>query len=220
MAVDYDKLTASEKLELKLAAFEEAKEAMRISLREDGVPFDPREVSSLSDEEALGEWAELVVHSQMEDSEDTFSDREIDDLIAWEKKDPTKRQALFDVCIALSEKNALPKKLKEWLKDYSERENTPLTGRGRSPQRMYKAAIYAEVIGVAISSSQLCERVKDARLKPTRREEYGKVSTGDIGKLYEDKLSLCDAVMQVLVEFGLPRSYAYVEDAWKKYNRH
>ena len=219
MAVDYDKLTASERLKLKLAAFEEAKEIMRVSLREDGVPFDPREFSSLSDEKALGEWAELIVHSQMEDSEVRFSDREIDDLIAWEKRDPAKRQALFEVCVALSERNELPKKLKEWLKDYSERENTPLTGRGRSPQRMYKAAIYAEVIGVAIRRAQLCERVKDARLKPTRREEYGKVSTGDIGKVDEDKLSLYDAMMQVLVEFGLPRSYAYVEDAWKKFNR-
>ena len=219
MAVDYDKLTASEKLELKLAAFEEAKEIMRVSLHEDGVPFDPREFSSLSDEEALGEWAELAVHSQTEESEVRFSDREIDDLIASEKRDPTKRQALFEMCIALSEKNELPKKLKEWLIDYSKCKNSPLTARGRSPQRMYKAAIYAEVIGVAIRRAQLCERVTDARLKPTRREEYGKVSTADIGKLNEDKLSLCDAMMQVLVEFGLPRSYAYVEDAWKKYNR-
>ena len=89
MAVDYDKLTASEKLELKLAAFEEAKEIMRVSLREDGVPFQPQEFSSISDEEALGEWAELIVHSQMEDSEVRFSDREIDGLIAWEKRDPT-----------------------------------------------------------------------------------------------------------------------------------
>ena len=219
MTVDYDKLTASEKLKLKLTAFEEAKEIMRVSLREDGVPFDPREFSSLSDEEALGEWAELVVHGKMEDSEVRFSDREIDDLIASEKRDPTKRQALFEMCIALSEGNELPKKLKGWLIDYSERENTPLTGRGRSPQRMYKAAIYAEVIGVAIRRAQLCERVRDARLKPTRREEYGKVSTGDIGKSKKDQLSLCDAMMVVLAEFGLPRFYAYVEDAWKKYNR-
>ena len=219
MAVDYDKLTASEKLELKLAALEEAKEIMRVSLREDGVPFEPQEFSSISDEEALGEWAELVVHSQMEDSEVRFSDREVDDLIASEKRDPTKRQALFEMCIALSERNELPKKLKEWLTDYSERENTPLTGRGRSPQRMYKASIYAEVIGVAIRRAQLCERVRDARLKPTRREEYGKVSTGDIGKRNKDQLSLCDAMMVVLAEFGLPRFYAYVEDAWKKYNR-
>ena len=219
MAVDYDKLTASQKLELKLAAFEEAREIMRLSLREDGVPFDPRDFSSLSDEEALGEWAELVVHSQMEDNEVSFSDREIDGLISSEMGDPTKRQALFEMCVALSERNELPRKLKEWLTDYSERENTPLTGRGRSPQRMYKAAIYAEVIGVVIRRAQLCERVKDARLKPTRHEEYGKVSTGDIGKTNEDKLSLCDAMMHVLVEFGLPKSYAYVEDAWKKYKR-
>ena len=219
MAVDYDKLTASEKFELKLAAFEEAKEIMRVSLCKDGVPFEPQEFSSISDEEALGEWAELIVHSQMEDSEVRFSDREIDDLIAWEKRDPTKRQVLFEMCVALSERNELPKKLKEWLKDYSERENTPLIGRGRSPQRMYKAAIYAEVIGVAIRRAQLCERVKDARLKPTRHEEYGKVTTGDIGKSKNDELSLCDAMMVVLAEFGLPRFYAYVEDAWKKYNR-
>ena len=219
MAVDYHKLTASERLKLKLAAFEEAKEIMRVSLREDGVPFKPQEFFSLSDEEALGEWAELIVHSQMEDSEVRFSDREIDDLIASENRDPTKRKALFEMCIALSESNELPKKLKEWLIDYSNRKNSPLAGRGRSPQRIYKAAIYAEVIGVAIRCAQLCERVEDARLKPTRREEYGKVSTGDIGKSSEDKLSLCDAMMVVLAEFGLPRSYAYVEDAWKKYNR-
>ena len=219
MANDYDKLTASEKLELKLAAFEEAKEIMRVSLREDGVPFQPQEFSSISDEEALGEWAELIVHSQMEDSEVRFSDREIDGLIAWEKRDPTKQQALFEMCVVLSEMNELPKKLEELLKDYSNRENTPLTGRGRSPQRIYKAAIYAEVIGVAIRRAQLCERVNEARLKPTRREEIGKVSTGDIGKTSEDKLSICDAIMVVLVEFKLARSYAYVEDAWKKYKR-
>ena len=219
MAVDYEKLTASEKLELKLAAFEEAKEIIRVSLREDGVPFQPQEFSSISDEEALGEWAELVVHSQMDDSEVRFSDREIDGLIAWEKRDPTKRQALFEMCVTLSEKNELPKKLKEWLKDYSNRENTPLTGRGRSPQRIYKAAIYAEVIGVAIRLAELHGRVKDARLKPTRYEEYGKKSTGNIGNTSKDKLSLCDAMMVVLVEFKLPRSYAYVEDAWKKYKR-
>ena len=192
---------------------------MRVSLHEDGVPFQPEVFSSLSDEEALGEWAELVVHSHMEDSEVRFSDREIDGLIAWEKSDPTKRQALFEMCVALSEKNELPKKLEEWLKDYSNRKNPPLTGRGRSPQRMYKAAIYAEVIGVAIRRAEMHERVKDARLKPTRYEEYGKVSTGDIGKTNKDKLSLCDAMMVVLAEFELPQSYAYVEDAWKKYKR-
>ena len=219
MAVDYDKLTAVEKLQLKLAAFEEAKEIMRASLREDGLPFQPQEFSSLSDDEALGEWAELIVHSQMVDDETRFSDREIDGLIAWEKKDPTKRQALFEMCVALSEKNNLPEKLKEWLIDYSKRTNSPLTGRGRSPQRIYKAAIYAEVIGIAIRRAQLSERAKEARLKPTRAEEYGKVSTADIGKVDEDKLSLCDAMMQVLAEFRMPRSYAYVEDAWKKYKR-
>ena len=174
MAIDYDKLTASEKLKLKLTAFEEAKEMMRVSLHEDGVPFDPREFSSLSDEEALGEWAELIVHSQMEDSEVRFSGREIDDLIASEKRDPTKRQTLLEMCIALSERNELPKKLEEWLTDYSKRENTPLTGRGRSPQRMHRAAICAEVIAVEIRRAQLCERVMDARLKPTRRQEYGR----------------------------------------------
>ena len=219
MAVDYDKLTAAQKLQLKLAALEEAKEIMRVSLREDGLPFQPQEFSSLSDDEALGEWAELIVHSQLEDSEVRFSDREIDGLLAWEKRDPTKRQALFEMCIALSEKNNLPEKLKNWLTDYSARENAPLTGRGRSPQRMYKAAIYAEVIGVAIRRAQLSEQVQEARLKPTRSEEYGKVSTADIGRTDEDRLSLCDAMMQVLVEFGMPRSYAYVEDAWKKYKR-
>ena len=157
MADDYkNKQAALEKLKLKLAAFEEAKEIMRVSLREDGVPFQPQEFSSLSDEEALGEWAELVVHSQMEDSEVRFSDREIYGLIAWEKRDPTKRQVLFEMCVVLSEKNELPKKLKEWLRDYYKRENTPLTGRGRSLQRIYKAAIYAEVIGVAIRRAQLC----------------------------------------------------------------
>ena len=161
----------------------------------------------------------MIVHSQMEDSEVRFSDQEIDGLLAWEKKDPTKREALFELCIALSETNDLPKKLKQWLTDYSERENAPLAGRGRSPQRMYKAAVYAEVIGVAIRRAQLSERVKEARLKPTRSEEYGKVSTADIGKMDEDKLSLCDAMMQVLAEFGMPRFYAYVEDAWKKYKR-
>ena len=219
MAVKYDKLTAAEKLQLKLEAFEEAKEIMRVSLREDGVPFQPEEFSSLSDEEALGEWAELIVHSHMEDSEVRFSDREIDDLIAGEQGDSTKRQALFEMCIELSEQNKLPKKLKEWLEDYSKRANTPLTGRGRSPQRMYQAAIYAEVIGVAIRRAQLNERVIEARLKPTRREVYGKVSTGSIGKVNEDELSLCDAMMQVLSEFRMTRFYAYVEDAWKKYKR-
>ena len=219
MAAKYDKLTASEKLQLKLEAFKEAKEIMRVSLCEDGVPFQPQEFSSLSDEEALGEWAELVVNSQMEDSEVRFSDREIDDLIAWEKRDPTKRQALFELCIILSEKNELTKKLEEWLKDYSKRKNSPLTGRGRSPQRMYKAAIYAEVIGVEIRRAEIHERVVEARLKPTHREVYGKVSTGDIGQSKKDELSLCDAMMVVLSELGLPRSYAYVEDAWKKYKR-
>ena len=77
------------------------------------MPFDPREFSSLSDEEALGEWAKMVVHSQMEDSEVRFSDREIGDLISSEKRYPTKRQALFEMCIALSERNELPKKLRE-----------------------------------------------------------------------------------------------------------
>ena len=219
MAAKYDKLTASEKLQLKLEAFKEAKEIMRVSLCEDGVPFQPQEFSSLSDEEALGEWAELVVNSQMEDSEVRFSDREIDDLIAWEKRDPTKRQSLFELCIILSEKNELKKKLEEWLKDYSKRKNSPLTGRGRSPQRMYKAAIYAEVIGVEIRRAEIHERVVEARLKPTHREVYGKVSTGDIGQSKKDELSLCDAMMVVLAELGLPRSYAYVEDAWKKYKR-
>ena len=155
----------------------------------------------------------------MEDSEVRFSDREIDGLLAWEKKDPTKRQALFELCIALSEKNDLPEKLKDWITDYSRRTNSPLTGRGRSPQRIYKAAIYAEVIGVAIRRAQLSEQVQEARLKPTRSEEYGKVSTADIGKMDEDKLSLCDAMMQVLAEFRMPRSYAYVENAWKRYKR-
>ena len=105
---------------------------MRVSLHEDGVPFDPREFSSLSDEEALGEWAKLVVHSQIEDSEIRLSGREISDPIASEKRDPTKRQALFEMCVALSERNELPKKLKEWLTDYSERETHPLQDGGEA----------------------------------------------------------------------------------------
>ena len=219
MAVKYDKLTAAEKLQLKLEAFEEAKEIMRVSLREDGVPFQPEEFSSLSDEDALGEWAELVVHSQLEDSEVRFSDREIDDLIAWEKRDPSERQALFEMCIALSEKNELPKKLKEWLMDYSERDNTTVAGRGRSPQRIYKTTIYAEVIGIAIRRAQLSERVKEARLKPTRYGAYGDDSSEDAEGYNANELSLCDAMIKVLREFGMSRKYAYVEDAWKKYKR-
>ena len=219
MAAKYDKLTASEKLQLKLEAFKEAKEIMRVSLREDGVPFQPEEFSSLSDEVALGEWAELVVHSQMEDSEVRFSDREIDDLIAWEKRDPSKRQALFEMCIALSEKNELPKKLKEWLMNYSERDNTTVAGRGRNPQRIYKTAIYAEVIGIAIRRAQLSERVKEARLKPTRYGAYGDDISEDTEGYNANELSLCDAMVKVLREFGISRKYAYVEDAWKKYKR-
>ena len=130
---------------------------MHVSLREDGLPFQPEEFFSISDDEALGEWAELVVHSHIEDSEVRFSDREINGLIAWEQKESTKRQALFEVCVALSKETELPKKLKEWLEDYTNTKNIPLTGRGKCPQRMYRTAILAEAIGVAIRCAELHE---------------------------------------------------------------
>ena len=223
MVVDYDKLTAAEKLELKLEAFERAKTIMRACLRRDGVQFLRDEFASLSSEEALRKEAEFIADSEWEDSDGIYSRREVDDLISGEKDDPAKRQALLELCVLLSEESELTKELHEWLIDYTRRTSPRSVGRGKGQRRIYQAEIYTEVIGLAIALAERDDLVKEARLWPTRYEEYGKVSNREEEKRKsaskKNKLSLCDAMMEVLEEFGESRSYAYVEDKWKTFNR-
>ena len=223
MAVDYDKLTAAEKLQLKLAAFERAKAIMRACLRKDGVQFLRNDFSSLSGDQALRKEAEFIMDSEWEDSDGIYSRREVDDLIASEKDDPAKRQALLELCVLLAERNELTKQLREWLVDYSKRKSSHSVGRGKGQKRIYQAEIYTEIIGLAIALAERDDLVKEARLWSTRYEVHGKVSNRDKDKRKSagkrNKLSLCDAMMEVLEEFRESRSYAYVEDRWKRFNR-
>ena len=223
MAVDYDKLTAAEKLELKLEAYERAKSIMRACLRRDGVQFLRDEFCSLSNEEALRKEAEFIVESEWEDSDGIYSRREVEDLISGEKDDPAKRQALLELCVLLSEKNELTKELHEWLSNYTKRRSPRSVGRGKGQKRIYQAEVYTEVIGLAIALSERDGLVEKTRLWPTRYEEYGKVSNREEEKRKsagkKNKLSLCDAMVEVLEEFGESRSYAYVEGKRKTFNR-
>ena len=163
------------------------------------------------------------MNSEWEDSDGIYSRREVDDLIASEKDDPAKRQALLELCVLLAERNELTKELREWLVDYSQRKSPRSVGRGKGQRRIYQAEIYTEVIGLAIVLAERDDLVKEARLWPTRYEEYGTVSNRDKDKIKSagkrNKLSLCDAMMEVLEEFGESRSYAYVEDKRKTFNR-
>ena len=135
MTGKHEKRIAREKL--KRDAFERAKAIMRASLQEDGISFLKHEFSLLSNKEIVQEVAEAIAYSHLEDDSDgKYSDREIDDLIACEKRDPTKRQALIEICVVLSEEDELPKKLREWLTGYAKRDYSHGIGRGRSPKRM------------------------------------------------------------------------------------
>ena len=171
MADKHEKRIAREKL--KRDAFERAKAIMHDSLRKDGISFLKHEFLSLSNEDVIQEKAEAIAFSHLEDDSDgKFSDREIEDLIACEKREPAKRQALIDICVALSEEDELPKKLKDWLTGYYKRGYSREVGRGRSPKRMYHTAIFAEAIGTAIGLAAENGLVKKARLWPTRFNPY------------------------------------------------
>ena len=133
MASKHEERIAREKL--KREAFERAKAIMHESLREDGISFLKHEFLSLSSEEVIQEKAEAIASGHLEDDSDgKYSDRELEDLIACEKRDPAKRQALIDICVTLSEEGGLPKRLREWLTVYAKSDNSHKIGRGRSPK--------------------------------------------------------------------------------------
>ena len=84
---------------------------------------------------------------------------------------------------------------------------------------MYHTAIFSEAIETAIGLAAESDLVKQARLWPTRFNLYWDDKSAPVKRRKVNELSLCDAMVDVLKELGMPCKYAYVEDMWKRFNR-
>ena len=150
---------ASEKL--KLEAFERAKAMMRAQYVKDKELLG-RDKDRQFGESFIYKQARQIAYSRLDDEDEDFSAREIEDLLALEEKDPVRRVALKLICADQLMKGELPPRLKEWLVSFLERETPVSVGRGRSPKHTNDTDIQAYMIGMAIAVAEDDELVKKA----------------------------------------------------------
>ena len=172
---------------------------------------------SQSGESFIYEQAKLIAYSHLDDEDEDFSAREIDDLLALEEKDPVRRVALKLICADQLRKGELLPRLQEWLENYLERETPHSVGKGRSPKRMNRTEIQAYRIGMAMTLAEDDALVKKAGLRLTRNREPKHDPEAKRNRKEKPKLSLCDAMQAALKELGESRSYDYVLDMRKRF---
>ena len=204
--------------QLKLEAFERAKAMMGAQYAKDKELLE-RDRASQSGEAFVYEQARLIASSHLDDEDEDFSAREIDDLLAREEKDPIRRVALKLICADQLRKGQLLPRLQEWPPKYLERETPVSVGRGRSPKHMNDTEIQAYMIGMTIAVAEDDELVKKAGLRATRNQEPAHDPEAGRNREAKPKLSLCDAMQAALEELGEFRSYDYIVDMRRRFRR-
>lgn len=202
--------------QLKLEAFERAKAIMRAAYAKDKELLE-QSGDSQSEGSFIYEQAKLIACSHLDDEDEDFSAREIDDLLAREEKDPIGRVALKLICADQLKKGDLLPSLQKWLADYLERETQVSVGKGRSPQRMNRTEVQVYMIGMAMTLAEEDALVKKAELRLTRNREPKHNPEAKRNREQKPKLSLCDAMQAALEELGESRSYDYVLDMRKRF---
>ena len=104
---------------------------------------------SQSGDSFIYEQAKLLAHSRLDDEDQDFSAREIEELLAFEGKDPVKRIALKLICADQLRNGELLPNLQEWLASYLERETPISVEKGPSPKRRNETEIQAYKIGAS-----------------------------------------------------------------------
>ena len=82
-----------------------------------------RDGATQSGESFIYEQARLIAYSHLDDEDEDFSAREMDDLLAREDKDPIGRVALKLICADQLRKGPLLPSLQEWISKYLERDS-------------------------------------------------------------------------------------------------
>ena len=195
--------------QLKLEAFERAKAMMGAQYAKDKELLE-RDEASQSGESFIYEQARLIAYSHLDDEDEDFSAREIDDLLAREEKDPVRRVALKLICAEQLRNGELLPCLQEWLPKFLERETPVSVGRGRSPKHMSDTDMQAYMIGMTIAVAEDDDLVKKSGLRATRNQQPKHDPEAERKREKRPKLSLCDAMQAALGELGEHRSYDYV----------
>ena len=155
----------------------------------------------------------------MDDEDEDFSAREIEDLLALEEKDPVSRVALKLICADQLKNGELLPRLQEWLVSLLERETPVSVGRGRSPKHTNDSDIQAYMIGMAIAVAEDDELVKEAGLRATRNQQPKHDPEAERKRERKPRLSLCDAMQAALEELGEYRSYDHIVDMRRRFRR-
>ena len=204
--------------QLKLEAFERAKATMRAQYAKDKELLE-RDGAPQSGESFIYERARQIAYSRLDDEDEDFSAREIEDLLALEEKDPVRRVALKLICAEQLRNGELIPRLKEWLSTFLEREIPVSVGRGRSPKHVNDADIQAYMIGMAITVAEDDDLVKRAGLRATRNQQPKHNPEAERKRERKPKLSLCDAMQAALEELGEYRSYDHIVDMRRRFSR-